>query len=104
MVLVKKHLSSFVHNIDLSVGDQIWLQISSFEDVMFGFCYVPPSDCQYYSHDVFASIQEKLMSNDMRNSFVIMGDMNGRFGRAVRDLAAMYDLPGIIPSLKIMLV
>ena len=95
VVLVKNHLSSLVHNIDLSIGDQIWLQLSIFEHVMFVFCYVPPCDSQYYSHDAFASIQEKMTSNHMKNGYVVMGDMNARFGKGVRDLAAMYELPGM---------
>ena len=31
----------------------------------------------------------------MRNGYVIMGDMNARFGRTLRDLAALYELPGL---------
>ena len=95
VVFVKNHLCNFVHNVDLSVGDQIWLQLSMFEQVLFGFCYVPPCDSQYYSHDAFASIQEKITSNHMENGYVIMGDMNARFGKAVRDVATMYELPGM---------
>lgn len=38
----------------------------------------------------FASIQEKLISNHMKNGYVIMGDMIARFSKAVRDLALMY--------------
>ncbi len=66
-----------------------------FEHVLFGFCYVLPCDSLYYSHDAFASIQEKVMSNHMGNGYVIMGDMNARFGKAARDLADMYELPGM---------
>ena len=93
VVLVKNHINEFVHNVDTSVGDQLWLQISIFEHVMFGFCYIPPCDSPYYTHDAFAAIQEKIQSNNMSNGYVIMGDMNARFGKAVRDLGAMYELP-----------
>lgn len=55
----------------------------------------PPCDSQYYSHNAFTSIQEKIMSDHTENGYVIMGDMNTRFGKAVRDLAVMYNLPGI---------
>ncbi len=34
MVLVRNHLSKLVHNVDLSIGDQVWLQLSTFEDVL----------------------------------------------------------------------
>lgn len=44
VVLVRNSLSVFVHSIDISIGDQIWLQLRVVQGVMFGFCYVPPCD------------------------------------------------------------
>lgn len=92
VLLVKNHLCNYIQNIDLSIGDQIWVQLGILEDVLVGFCYVPPHDSQYYSNDAFASIQEKVMCHHMRNGVMIIGDMNARFGKAVRDLVEMYDL------------
>ena len=94
VVLVKNYLSNFVCDIDVGIADQVWLQFSNVEGVLFGFCYVPPSDSQYYSHDAFAAVHEKLRMNHMSNGYVIMGDMNARFGKAVRELATLYELPG----------
>lgn len=98
VLLMKNFLNNFVHKIDVSIGDQIWLQLSNVEDVLFGFCYIPPCDSPYYSHEAFVAIHEKVKSNYMNNGYVIMGDMNTRFGRAVRDLAEMYELPGFTCS------
>ena len=95
VLLIKNCLCNYVQSVDLSIGDQIWLQLSNFEDVLFGFCYVPPHDSQYYSYEAFASIQERILSNHMRNGIIIMGDMNARFGKCVRDMAEMYDLPDV---------
>lgn len=75
VVYVKNHLCNFVHNVDLAVGDQIWLQLSMFEQVLLSFCYVPPCDSQYYSHDAFHSIQEKITADHMRKGYVIKGDI-----------------------------
>lgn len=34
----------------------------------------------------------------MRNGYIILGDMNARFGRAVRELAKLYELPNMTIS------
>ncbi len=44
-------------------------------------------------HDAFAAIQEKIINNHMRNGYIILGDTNARLGRAVRELAQLYELP-----------
>lgn len=98
VVFVKNYLSKFVCNVDVSIGDQIWLEFKNVEEVLFGFCYIPPNDSQYYSHDVFAAMQEKIKSRDTSNGYFIMGDLNARFGKAVRDMAELYELPGFVCS------
>lgn len=95
VVLVRNSLSKFVYNVDSSIGDQIWMQFSNVADVMFGFCYVPPSDSQYFSLDVFAAMKRKIMYSHAKNGCIIMGDMNARFGKAVRDLIELCELPGL---------
>lgn len=62
---------------------------------MLALCYVPPCDSQYYLHDAFGSMEEEIMADHMRNSYVIMSEMNFRFWKAERDLAGMYVLPSI---------
>ena len=54
---------------------------------------VSDSDSEYYSHDSFASIQEKLKSNVQCQEFCIMGDMNSRFGPLVHELSNNVELP-----------
>lgn len=77
-----------VYNVDLSIDDQVWLQFKNMEGTLFGFCYILPCDSPYYSHSSFASIREKLFSDYMSNGYILIGDMNGRFEKSVRDLLA----------------
>ena len=80
---------SSVAKVDVSVEDQIWAQFHFAPRVLFGFCYVPPMDSQYYSHNSFASIQEKLKTNTSCNEFCIIGDQNARFGKYARELLSI---------------
>lgn len=75
MVIVKNDLCKFAHNVDLSVGDKIWLHLTMYEQALFGLCYVTLCDSQYYSHDAFHSIQEKITADHMRKGYVIKGDI-----------------------------
>ncbi len=85
VVLVKNWLSEAVFDVDLSIGDQVWMQIRNIPGVLFGFCYIPPSDSRYYSLSAFSYMEEKL-SEFKLNGYVILGDMNARFGKNVRNL------------------
>lgn len=51
---------------------------------MSGSCYILPPDSEYYSHDSFASIQEKLKIIEC-NEFCVSGDLNARFGTTIRE-------------------
>ncbi len=85
VVLVKNWLSEAVFDVDTSIGDQVWMQIRNIPGVLFGFCYIPPSDSQYYSLSAFSYMEEKLSELKL-NGYVILGDMNARFGINVKDL------------------
>ena len=61
--------------------------------MLFGFCYIPPSDSQYYSHISFSSIQEKLKTDESSCSYCIIGDLNARFGKYARELPRLIELP-----------
>ncbi len=61
------------------------MQIRNIPGVFFGFCYIPPYDSQYYSLSAFSCMEEKL-SEFKLNGYVILGDMNARFGKNVKDL------------------
>ena len=95
MVCIKNWLSLLVTDVDVSIGDQVWVKFSNIQHVLFVFCYIPPCDSQYYSHETFASIQEKLTSRFMYNGFIIIGDMNARFGGDVRHLLPLVNLPNV---------
>ena len=88
VVCVRNSIVNLVHSIDLSIGDQVWLKFKNLQGVLMGFCYIPPCDSPYYSHASFAAIQEKIISSNMTNGFIVIGDMNCRFGGLVRDLPA----------------
>ncbi len=85
-MLVKNYVSKFIKKIDTEVDDQIWLQFQFAPKCLFGFCYVPPSDSLYYSHESFSSIQEKILASYPCEECFLIGDMNTRFGSSVRDL------------------
>ena len=50
VVLVKHYLANQIFNVDKSIVDHIWLQLRCLPDIMFGFCYVPPADSEYFTH------------------------------------------------------
>ena len=84
-VLIKSYLEALISSIDVSICDQIWIEIKSAPIVLLGFCYIPPSDSVYYSHEHFSAIQEKIKSRPY-DSCLLMGDFNSRFGSLVRCL------------------
>ncbi len=59
--------------------------------MMFGFCYVPPYDSEYFNHQSFAAIQEKIIDGGCK--CIIMGNMNSRFGQYVSELPARIGVP-----------
>lgn len=85
VVCIRNSLSYLIHTVDVSIGDQVWLQFKNMQGILFGFCYIPPSDSPYFSQSSFASIQEKLCSDHIKGC-VLIGDMNCRFGKTVRNL------------------
>ena len=85
VVFVKNHLSQFVSSVDLSVDDQVWLKLDCVPTVLFGFCYVPPSDSPYFTHYSFAAIHERIVDSES-SSVIIIGDLNTRFGASVRNV------------------
>ena len=85
VVCVRNSLVDLVHSNDVSIGDQVWLKFKNLQGVLMEFSYIPPCDSPYYLLASFAAIQEKLFSSNMTNGFVIIGDMNCRFGSLVKD-------------------
>ena len=84
-LLVRNALSDKISFVDVSYSEQIWAKFSFLPQVIFGGCYVPPSDSIYYSDEDFAHIQSKCIQyGDMR--CVLLGDFNAKFGCAVNEL------------------
>lgn len=50
---------------------------------------------QFYSHDSFTVIHEKLKSKYMYNGYILIGDMNARFGKSVREILPFVEVPGV---------
>ena len=83
-IMLTNAISREVTVMDTSVPDQVWFQLRTVPKVVFGACYVPPSDSPYFTHGEFASMQERIMDNDRDYAYLILGDMNARFGGSVR--------------------
>ena len=66
-VLIKDYLKRYVFDMDVSIADQVWFRIKGIPGVLFGACYVPPSDSEYFSYAQFSSIQEKIKSSEYSN-------------------------------------
>ena len=93
VVLVKNCLANAVVRVDTSIEDQVWLKFHCMPHTLFGFCYVPPSDSEYYTNASFASVMEKLKNSDIMDSYIIIGDLNARFGSSSRDIPSLAELP-----------
>lgn len=89
--MVKNYLAKHITNIDYSTNDQIWLKLRCVPNVSFGFCYIPPDDSEYFTQQSFAAIRERVSDGDCQ--YIIMGDLNCKFGKYVRELPALSDIP-----------
>ena len=90
-VLIKNQLVSQLSGVDLSKPDQVWLQLRCFPSILFGFIYVPPQDSPYYSEASFSNIQEKIKTEKSVKEYVIVGDINARLGKKLRELPENID-------------
>ena len=84
-VLVKEYLRDTIMEVDTSTPDQVWLSLSCAVGVLFGFVYIPPIDSPYFTEASLSSLQERVKTNPDKN-MIIIGDMNARFGRAIKNL------------------
>ena len=94
-VLVKYCLNRFIYDVNVSIPDQIWFKIKCFPGVLFGACYVPPSDSVYFNHAQLSSIQEMIKCNEGVNGCVLLGDLNARFGVSISELPERLGLPDL---------
>ena len=94
-VLIKNQLFPQVTDVDLSKPDQVWLRIRCVPGILFGFVYIPPSDSSYFSETSFSDIQEKLKTEKPADGCVIVGDVNARLGKKLRDLPEFLNKDGL---------
>ena len=95
IVFIKNYLANYVYNIDIGIVDQVWFQLHCVPGVMFGACYIPPSDSTYFNPQAFACLHEKMSDYNEDIEFLILGDMNARFGSSVRNIPLRSTTPEI---------
>ena len=84
-LLVKHNIAEFIYDIDRSVNDQIWFRLSFVPNVIFGGCYIHPSDSSYYDEQCFSNILGKRLEHPERDC-ILFGDLNSRLGPAIQTL------------------
>ena len=75
--------------------DQVWLQLRCIPDIMFAFCYIPPTDSTYYNHNLFSNLHLKMSDYKNYKNVCIIGDLNARFGNSVRNIPSSSNNPDI---------
>ena len=83
--LIRNEMSEFVYDIDRSINDQIWFRLSFIPEVLFGGCYIPPSDSLCYDDQSFSHIVRKRLEHPEWKC-VLFGDFNSRFGPVIQTL------------------
>ena len=79
----------------MSKPDQVWLQLKCFPGTLFGFVYIPSHDSQYFNETAFSAIQEKLKADKSVMECVIVGDVNARFGKKLKELPDNLDIDSL---------
>ena len=85
-VFIRQYLSKEIFDVDMSIADQIWFRLKCIPGVLFGACYIPPADSEYFSYTQLSKIQEKIKTSECGNGCIIIGDMNARLGTSIREL------------------
>ena len=84
-LLIRNDMSEFVYDTDRPINDQIWFRLSSIPEMLFGGCYIPPSDSLYYDDQSFSHIVRKRLEHP-EWKYVLFGDFNSRFGPVIQTL------------------
>ena len=78
-LFIKNHFRNRIAKIETASTDCIFFKLKALPHVTFMGCYIPPTDSPYHSLEPLSELTERLhSSND--ESFIVMGDMNARFG------------------------
>ena len=83
-MLIKLQLYKDIKCIDKSIQEQIWFELNSVPNVVFGGIYITPSESLYFRMSAFAELQGKTRDNN--KSYIFGGDLNARCGGHVNDL------------------
>ena len=83
-VLLRNNLIDNVMSVDVSYEGEIWIKLSVLPNTKIGGCYIPPPVSIYFDLSNFAKLHEEC--SDFSMNRVIMGDLNGRCGKALCDL------------------
>ena len=73
----------------------MWLQLKCFPGTLFGFVNISPHDSQYFNETAFNAIQGKLKADKSVMECVIMGDVNARFGKKLKELPDNLDMDSL---------
>ena len=71
-ILVKNYSYEYIHGVDFTINDQIWFSIPFLPDVIFGGCYIPPSDFIYYDVHAFSNIISKNSDNSTSSAYSVI--------------------------------
>ena len=82
-LLVKRNIAKFIYDIDRFVNDQICFFLSFVSNVIFGGCYIPPSDSSYCDGQCFSNILEKCFEH-LERDFILFSDLNSSLGLAIQ--------------------
>ena len=83
-LLFRNHIFDNLAMVDKSCDEQIWFKLTTMPDILFGGCYIVPSDSIYFYPHFHANIQSMCLSHS--GSCVIFGDLNARCGKGVTSL------------------
>jgi len=83
-MLIRNCLFNSICHVDKSCDDQLWFKLSFLPDVLFGGCYILPSDSIHYTDHSIANIQAKCFSS--KEKCIIFGDINARCGESINEL------------------
>lgn len=80
-ILVANWLIDDVHSVEV-ITDLISIRFKSIPDVIFICIYLPPNDSPFFTLNSLAYVNGLLQTN-MNDNFVVLGDLNSRFGPLV---------------------
>ena len=78
-MLIRNSVTKQVARIETPNTECIFLKLKHLSSMIFVACYLPPSDSPFHTWKSISEIQER-MERDPDSRFVIIGDLNARFG------------------------